>query len=302
MILVSLVLVSYHLLPVVAAVWLWRANYPSRTEWALKNAFVWAGSLFLYLAGWWALVGYPLRYACIICPAVATILSWQKAQRLPVSSSGGWKQWCSLGFLGACVCGAAVLIIAAWRGRQPDRPGFDLLFPLHHGTYYIGQGGSSRVVNAHRAVSVQQYALDITKLNRLGRSATGLLPSDLSKYAIFGDSVVSPCDGEVVDAADGLADLIPPSTDRKNTKGNYVVLRCRSLNVDVLLAHLQNGSVQSRIGETVGRGQEIGRVGNSGNTSQPHLHLQANSNGQAVPMTFSGRFLVRNDLVRGERR
>jgi murein DD-endopeptidase MepM/ murein hydrolase activator NlpD len=131
-------------------------------------------------------------------------------------------------------------------------------------------------------------------------SAVGILSADLSKHAIFGDSLVSPCDGEVVDAADGLADLIPPSTDRKNTKGNYVVLRCGSLDVDVLLAHMQKDSVQCRVGETVGRGQRIGRVGNSGNTSQPHLHLQATRNGEGVPMTFGGRFLVRNDLVRSE--
>ena len=81
----------------------------------------------------------------------------------------------------------------------------------------------------------------------MGMSAMGIVSADLSKHAIFGDSLISPCDGQVVDAADGLADLTPPSTDRKNTKGNYVVLRCGSLNVDVLLAHLQKDSVQYRV-------------------------------------------------------
>jgi len=300
MTLVSIALVSFHLLPVVSAVWLWGTGNRSRIEWVVKSAFVWVGSLFLYLAGSWALVGYPFRYAIIICTGVATLLSWQKTQRLPVTPSGGWRQWTSLGSLAATVFGITVLLMLAWRGRQPDRVGVDLLFPLQHGTYFIGQGGSSRVVNVHRAVRLQQYALDIDKLNRFGMSAVGLLPAELSKYAIFGDSVVSPCDGEVVAAADGLPDLSPPGTGRKNTRGNYIVLRCISLNVEVLLAHLQKGSVQCRIGEAIARGQQIARVGNSGNTSQPHLHLQASRNGEGVPMTFGGRFLVRNDLVRRE--
>jgi hypothetical protein len=79
----------------------------------------------------------------------------------------------------------------------------------------------------------------------MGDARRRLLSADLSKYAIFGDAVVSPCDGDVVDTVDGLPDLIPPSTDRKNTKGNHIVLHCRALDVDVLLAHLQSGSVQA---------------------------------------------------------
>ena len=299
-ILVSVALVSLHLLPVAASVALWRGGNRSRIEWALKSAFVWAASWLIYLAGWWGLVGYPFRYAVIICTAVATLLSWRNAKRLAVTPSGGWKQWSSLGFLATAFFGGAVLLIMAWRGRQPDRAGVELLFPLQHGTYFVGQGGSTRVVNAHRAVRLQQYALDIDKLNRFGMSAVGILPVDLSKYAIFGDSVISPCDGDVVEAVDDLPDLTPPSTDRKNTKGNYILLHCTSPDVDVLLAHLQKSSVHCRVGEAVRRGQEIGRVGNSGNTSQPHLHLQATRNGEAVPMTFGGRFLVRNDLVRSE--
>ena len=118
-----------------------------RIEWVLNGAFVWVSSLFLYIASPWGLLGYPFRYACLICPLVATILSWQKARRLP-AWSGGWK----LGCLAPAVSGAAVLLTLALRGQRPDHPAVDLLFPLQHGTYVIGQGGSTRIVNAHRAV------------------------------------------------------------------------------------------------------------------------------------------------------
>lgn len=75
--------------------------------------------------------------------------------------------------------------------------------------------------------------------------------------------------------------------------------------VEILLAHMMQGSVRVREGETVNNGEILGRIGNSGNTSQPHLHIHAETggapgeilNGNGVPMTFKGRFLVRNSLV-----
>ncbi|WP_082415822.1 peptidoglycan DD-metalloendopeptidase family protein [Numidum massiliense] len=44
-------------------------------------------------------------------------------------------------------------------------------------------------------------------------------------------------------------------------------------------------------------GQFIGHVGNSGNTSEPHLHIYAEKAGKEVPIRFEGRFLVRNSLI-----
>jgi murein DD-endopeptidase MepM/ murein hydrolase activator NlpD len=74
---------------------------------------------------------------------------------------------------------------------------------------------------------------------------------------------------------------------------------------DVLLAHLQRDSVTVRAGDTVEVGQAIAKIGNSGNTTEPHLHIharKANPNqslleGEAMSITFFNRFLVRNSLV-----
>ncbi len=96
---------------------------------------------------------------------------------------------------------------------------------------------------------------------------------ELDRYPIFGATVHSPCDGAVVAAVDGRPDLIPPDTDREQLTGNHVVIACQG--VSVLLAHFQNGSVGVQTGARVTNGQPLGRVGNSGNTSEPHLHLQA---------------------------
>jgi murein DD-endopeptidase MepM/ murein hydrolase activator NlpD len=85
--------------------------------------------------------------------------------------------------------------------------------------------------------------------------------------------------------------------------GNYVVVRCQ--DVTVLLAHLMKGSVEVEPGREVKKGQPLGRVGNSGNTTEPHLHIHAARlgpresilSGEGLPIRFEGRFLVRNDLA-----
>jgi hypothetical protein len=64
----------------------------------------------------------------------------------------------------------------------------------------------------------------------------------------------------------------------------------------VELAHLQRRSVRVAAGDPVTAGTPLGLVGNSGNTSEPHLHVHAETDaGEGVPMTFEGRFLIRND-------
>ena len=60
------------------------------------------------------------------------------------------------------------------------------------------------------------------------------------------------------------------------------------------------------VGEIVTTGDPLGEVGNSGNTSEPHLHIHAERGGEpgvildgnSVPITIEGRFLVRNSVFR----
>lgn len=83
-----------------------------------------------------------------------------------------------------------------------------------------------------------------------------------------------------------------------------MVIRCAKQAVDVLLAHMMNGSVAVKVGQNVEVGQFLGRVGNSGNSSEPHLHIHAVKagsgsvlDGEGVSVRFDGRFLVRNSLI-----
>lgn len=93
------------------------------------------------------------------------------------------------------------------------------------------------------------------------------------------------------------------STDTHNLAGNLVLIGCG--NYAVLLAHLkQDLSPLLKVGDRLNVGQLIGRVGNSGNTTEPHLHLQVVTGladadptfplaAVGVPFTIAGRAMVR---------
>src|SRR5690606_10869318 len=128
-----------------------------------------------------------------------------------------------------------------------------------------------------------------------GRRTQGILPPDPAVYAIFGDTVFAPCTGRVSAAVDGLPDMSPPLPDREHMAGNHVLLTCGTATV--LLAHLQRGSVWVMEGDEVRVGDALGRVGNSGNTGEPHLHIHAQRpgvasmplGGEPLPIRLDGR-------------
>jgi hypothetical protein len=213
------------------------------------------------------------------------------------------------------VVAIGVLVTASLGRQQPIEQVVDLQFPLRNGVYYVAGGGNVELLNAHlmtlkqerfRAYRGQSYGNDLLKLGAYGARATGLLPADPARYAIYGDPVHAPCDGRVVSAQDGAPDMPPPQPDRTRMAGNHVLLDCQG--VHVLLAHLQRGTVRVQRGEWIGAGAVIGLVGNSGNSNEPHLHIHAQRpaavgdeplSGDPLPMRFNGRFLVRNDRVTG---
>jgi murein DD-endopeptidase MepM/ murein hydrolase activator NlpD len=141
------------------------------------------------------------------------------------------------------------------------------------------------------------------KLDPWGLRANGLQPREPDAYNIYGAPVYAPCSGVVLIALDGLPDMPVPQVDREHMAGNHVLIRCN--NADVLLGHLTPGSVVIAKGNQVAVGDRIAKVGNSGNTGEPHLHIHAQARGTAaeplsgnpLPVSFGGRFLVRNDRV-----
>ena len=90
-------------------------------------------------------------------------------------------------------------------------------------------------------------------------------------YFCFGREILAPADGLVVEAIDGVRDNTPGSMNPYCLVGNCVVIQHRTNEFSVL-AHFQRGTLAVKSGDRVQRGQLLGKCGNSGNSSEPHLH------------------------------
>ena len=275
-------------LPLIVIATLWRRARRPLGAW-IATLILAAGVVgFSVLVAPWGMFGLPLRYALIVLFLAAVVRSFRREPAPDARQESPLRALVKI-MLGLTVGSVAVGVL---RGHAVPPGAVDLSFPLRDGSYLIGHGGSTSASNMHHSHPAQTYALDIMKLNAAGMRARGIFPAGLRRYAIYGATIYSPCDGAVRAAVDGL----PDTRDEKRLAGNHVVLRCG--DVDVWLAHMQRGSVAVRPGMQVRSGQPLGRVGNSGNTTEPHLHVHAERNGAGVPATFNGDWLVRNDVVR----
>jgi hypothetical protein len=232
---------------------------------------------------------------------LALILSYRQVRALPFLASDRRSEWRGISSYVFTLLIFLGFLLVALRGYFYAEEPVRLTFPLRDGRYYVAHGGNSSLLNHHNPSPSQKYALDIVALNAAGTRVLGIYPSDVNKYVIFGKDIYSPCNRTILEAVDGLPDLVPPEADRENLAGNHVVVACEGVNA--LLAHMQNGSVAVQAGDSVTTDQVVGRVGNTGNTTEPHLHIHAvrgNTEnvleGEGVPMLFEGKFPVRNTV------
>ncbi|WP_455675396.1 M23 family metallopeptidase [Pradoshia sp.] len=285
------------ILPAVFIATLWGGIKKSKLDWLVQSLFTTFYISWLFMTAPWDFLTYYLRYIWVLLLIGALILSYLKVRRKPFRApfEKGEKWSFALNLFLAGVFG--LYNVLAISGLWTDEKAIELEFPLKEGVYYIGQGGAHVQVNYHHAYESQQYAIDIVKLDKWGVRATGIYPGENSKYRIYGDGVYSPCTGEVLEAEEKLPDLSPPQTNPEKAAGNHVTLQCEDADARVLIAHMQQDSLTVEEGDQVKAGEKLGLVGNSGNTSEPHVHIHAEKDGVGIPIKFNGRFLVRNDLV-----
>lgn len=131
--------------------------------------------------------------------------------------------------------------------------------------------------------NAQRFAIDWEQLDgehRLWVAQPGRESAPrVEDYIIYGQDLLAVADGTVVGLADKVLPDQPPGRmpsdlPREEADGNHVILDLGN-GVYILYAHLAPNSVAVTLNQRVSKGQVIGRVGNSGNTSAPHLHLQA---------------------------
>jgi murein DD-endopeptidase MepM/ murein hydrolase activator NlpD len=124
-------------------------------------------------------------------------------------------------------------------------------------------------VNYHAALRDQRFAYDIV-VARDGATHSGDGKHNTDYFA-YGQAIVAPGDGVVATLEDGVPENVPGEMNPAHAAGNYVIVDHGDGEFP-LLAHMIPGSFRVKVGDRVRAGQEIGRCGNSGNSSEPHLH------------------------------
>lgn len=301
------------LLPMALVVRLGRGTCRNRAEWLIHTIAVAAYLALIAVAGIWLLVPWYLPYGFAILALAAAAASWRHCSRpRPLSESrlrAGFRAGSHLALAVFCTS----MLMWSLSGHQPPaEPAVPLASPLKNGTFYVANGGYTLLINPHMktldpkwgsAYQAQSYAVDIVRLDRFGRRAAGWWPADLRRYHIFAEPVYAPCTGVVVRTEDRLPDLPPPDCDSQHPAGNYVLLECGEAGI--LLAHLMQYSLLVKPGDRVQAGQRIGQVGNSGLSTEPHLHLHAQHRSAAeeflaappLPLQVDGRTPVRNSRL-----
>jgi Peptidase family M23 len=146
----------------------------------------------------------------------------------------------------------------------------------------------------------QRFAIDWFALDSQHRAWVGD-PSRLSSYLSYGLPVIAAANATVVDVQDGLRDnpdipKPPPIPPIQDTVGNHVILKV-SPGMYLLYGHLKPHSLRVALGQRVRRGQVLGLIGSSGNSTTPHLHFQVMTTATFFPTDSPPFVFDRFDLL-----
>jgi len=175
--------------------------------------------------------------------------------------------------------GGTALAYLRHLGRPPgrDRPADTALTAPFDGEWTTVNGGVTQATSHSWGIVSQRYAYDFVVTDDDGDTHAG--DGDrLADYYAFGQPIRAPADGTVVKAKDGLRDYPRPGSGWVEWRtwdiaGNRVVIEHDDGEYSTL-AHLKKGSVRVSPGDEIERGEVIGECGNSGLSTEPHLHFQ----------------------------
>ena len=132
-------------------------------------------------------------------------------------------------------------------------------------------GGDTKELNYHVVSPAQKNAFDIVITDAKGNSykTDGKTNED---YYAFGKELIAPCDGEVVLVVDGVKDNIPGQMNTFNVGGNTVIIKTANKEF-LVLCHFKHQSIKVKEGQKIKQGELLGLCGNTGNSSEAHLHF-----------------------------
>ena len=234
-------------------------------------------------------LGLWLWYAGPIALAAATALLLVGSLRSAYRWKHGVNRWQVLAYLALVVVIFTLPVYEAYPSSYDERPSaVKFRLPLE-GPVTVAWGGASGTVNYHVFLPDQRWAYDLL-VTHDGRTfgQDGVAVED---YYAYGLPVVAPAAGIVFASRDGEPDVaIDEPRWGLAGLGNHVGIEVAPRQY-LFLGHMQPGSVTVGIGDRVVAGQLLGRVGNSGNSSEPHVHLHLQDStrpyfGEGIPFYF----------------
>jgi hypothetical protein len=158
------------------------------------------------------------------------------------------------------------------------------------GAWYVSNGGPTAETNHHVGNAQQWYAFDLQRRDADDKVARNDGQKNEDHFA-WEQPVIAPADGLVVSVVNGIPDHGPDHRDQYFIPGNTVVIDHGGGEFS-MLAHFRANSIAVKPGQRVKQGAFLGKVGNSGNSSGPHIHWHlANdgdpSRGHGLPIRFA---------------
>ena len=159
-------------------------------------------------------------------------------------------------------------------------------------------GGDNEFINYHYVYGSQRYAYDLLMMKD-GVTHTGD-PSDNKNYYAFDKEIIAPAGGKVVKVVNKIRDNTPGEMNEKRPSGNHVIIQHGPQEYS-FIAHFKKESITVEEGDIVQQGDVIGRCGNSGNSSEPHIHFQVMDKARVVrAKSFRIRFADSSTPVQGD--
>lgn len=201
-----------------------------------------------------------------------------------------FNKWRIGGFIGLLLLCFTGFLYHAFPSQYDDKPS-KIAFRLPLDTAItVFWGGGTEQQNYHVVAPEQRWAYDLLVFKN-NKSFSG----DSSKpenYYCYGLPVLSPADGKIVSISDTDPDspIGIPLGHESNPGGNQIVIQVAPKEF-LFLCHLKPKSINVKVGDHVKQGQELALVGNSGNTSEPHIHVHLQDTedlfiGQGIPLYF----------------
>jgi hypothetical protein len=177
----------------------------------------------------------------------------------------------------------------------------NLILPFN-GEWFVFWGGRKIADNYHAAYPDQRFAYDFLQMKE-GKSFSGS-PDKNENYYCFAQPVIAPGDGKIIAMENSIPDNVPGEMNPENPLGNYVVIDHGNGEFS-FLAHFKQNSITVKTGDSIKQGASLGLCGNSGNSSEPHVHFHLQNSaefgkGEGLPVQFKQYTAAGNKVASGE--